>query len=328
MNKTSAEPTFVVPTLRSASGPRSVRAKLRRLRRMPFSELAGRGRQEAAKLLERIATTERTIDPATILRDHAPAYVDGAAALEMLRTVAPSRFFAGVENLPFAAQAVAGHRDAVLSRAAATLQNRFDLLGYRTLWFGDPIDWQLDPVWSRRAPRVHWTQLDPLDPAEVGDSKIVWELNRHQWVAGVAQAFALTGDERYAEAALRAIESWVEANPYGIGVNWSSSLEVAYRLMSWSWTLMLVRDASALTADRATAILASVWLHARYVARYLSFYFSPNTHLTGEALGLFYAGTLFSEFTEAPRWRRLGARVLIAESRAQICADGVHFERS
>src|SRR5688572_19869206 len=138
----------------------------------------------------------------------------------------------------------------------------------------------------------------------------------------------MTGDERYAQAALSAIESWIEANPYGIGVNWSSSLEVAYRLMSWSWTLMLVRDASALTADRVTAILASVWLHARYVARYLSFYFSPNTHLTGEALGLFYAGTLFSEFTDARRWRRLGARVLIAESRAQICADGVHFERS
>ena len=71
-----------------------------------------------------------------------------------------------------------------------------------------------------------------------------------------------------------------------------------------------------------------MWLHAHYVARYLSFYFSPNTHLTGEALGLFYAGTLFSEFKDASRWRRLGARVLTAESRSQICADGVHFERS
>ena len=138
----------------------------------------------------------------------------------------------------------------MLSSAAATLQNRFDLLGYQTLWFGDPIDWHLDPVWSRRAPRVHWTQLNPLDPAEVGDSKVVWELNRHQWVAGLAQAYAVTGDERYAESALRAIESWIEANPYGIGVNWSSSLEVAYRLMSWSWTLMLIRESAALSAQR------------------------------------------------------------------------------
>jgi len=91
---------------------------------------------------------------------------------------------------------------------------------------------------------------------------------------------------------------------------------------------MLVRDSAALSASRLSRMLANVWLHTNYVARYLSFYFSPNTHLTGEALGLFYAGTLFREFDAAERWRRLGARVLVAESRSQICADGVHFERS
>ena len=328
MNKTSAQPTLVVPAFRSASGPRSVIDKLRRLRSMPLSEIAGRSRQEAAKLIDRVTTVDRPVDAATILREQAPAFVNSAAALEILREVAPSRFFAGVEDLQFVSRSVAGHRDAVMSRAAATLQHRFDLLGYQTLWFGDPIDWHLDPVWSRRAPRVHWTQLNPLDPAEVGDSKVVWELNRHQWVAGLAHAFAVSGDERYAESALRAIESWIEGNPYGIGVNWSSSLEVSYRLMSWSWTLMLIRESAALSAQRLAGILANVWLHAHYVARYLSFYFSPNTHLTGEALGLFYAGTLFSEFKDASRWRRLGARVLTAESRSQICADGVHFERS
>jgi hypothetical protein len=348
--KASTEPTYVVPAfpppprLRrvspklaeivraaadgSASRSRSVFATLRRLRDMPLSEIAGRSRQEATKVLERVTAADRPIDPAAILRDHAPVYAQAASAFNIFRTVAPSRFFAGVEDLSFAAQAVPENRDAALSSASETLQHRFDLLGYRTLWFGDPIDWHLDPVWARRAPRVHWTRLNPLDPAEVGDSKVVWELNRHQWVARLAQAYAATGDERYAETALRAIELWIEANPHGIGVNWSSSLEVAYRLMSWSWTLMLVRDSASLSAHRLTTILANVWLHARYVARYLSFYFSPNTHLTGEALGLFYAGTLFAEFKEADHWRRLGARVLIAESRAQICADGVHFERS
>ena len=57
-------------------------------------------------------------------------------------------------------------------------------------------------------------------------------------------------------------------------------------------------------------------------------HFSPNTHLTGEALGLFYAGVLFREFADAPRWRELGARILLTESRRQITADGVHFEQS
>ena len=70
----------------------------------------------------------------------------------------------------------------------------------------------------------------------------------------------------------------------------------------------LLREAAPLSSERLTTILASVWLHARHVARYLSYYFSPNTHLTGEALGLFYAGTLFPEFRQSPQWRDLAKK--------------------
>ena len=47
--------------------------------------------------------------------------------------------------------------------------------------------------------------------------------------------------------------------------------------------------------------------HARHVERYLSCYFSPNTHLTGEALGLFYAG-LCSPSLPTRALARLGTR--------------------
>ena len=77
------------------------------------------------------------------------------------------------------------------------------------------------------------------------------------------------------------------ANPTGVGINWASSLEVAYRLMSWCWVATLIRDAPAVTGSWALTLLAAVWAHAHHVRRYLSRSFSPNTHLTGEALGLF-----------------------------------------
>ncbi len=327
MAESSTHPSYVTPVPREPGGSRSLIDRMRRARQMPLSELAGRGRQEATKLVERI-TSGRKIDPLAILREHAPALALPGSAHAILRGAATRRFFAGVEDPNLIGELLPEHRAAVLERAAATLKNRFDLLGYRTLWFGDPIDWHFDPVLSRHAPRRHWTQLNPLDPTSVGDSKVVWELNRHQWVAGLAQAYAFTGHEPCAERALSALESWIDENPYGIGVNWSSSLEVSYRIMSWAWTLMLLRDSPALTSDRLRLLLAYFWLHAGYVSRYLSTYFSPNTHLTGEALGLFYAGTLFPEFRQAKRWRDLGQRVLVGESRSQICADGVHFERA
>ena len=88
----------------------------------------------------------------------------------------------------------------------------------------------------------------PSGPRSVGDSKVVWELNRHQWVVRLAQAWALTRDERYAEACMATIDSWLDANPPGLGINWASSLEVSYRLISWCWALLLIRNCA--DADR------------------------------------------------------------------------------
>ncbi|HSD46787.1 MAG TPA: alginate lyase family protein, partial [Pyrinomonadaceae bacterium] len=57
-------------------------------------------------------------------------------------------------------------------------------------------------------------------------------------------------------------------------------------------------------------------------------YFSPNTHLTGEALGLFYLGTVLPEFKESSRWRENSLRVLLTQLRRHVLPDGVYFEQS
>jgi len=307
------------------------RSPLRRIAEMSLAEIACRGRHEVSKWLER-AWTGCAVKGQTLLVDRAPGLADPEMARRVLRERAPGRFFAGAadrtvldilrERLPDdCRERVATATDIVVGR-------RFDLLGYRQLSFGEPIDWHLDPVWGRRAPLVHWGQIDPLDSAQVGDSKIVWELNRHQWMVSLGQAWALTGDERYGDACVGAIDHWLDANPPGTGINWASSLEVALRLMSWCWTLLLLRDLPTLSGARLTRILSAIWQHASHIRRYLSHYYSPNTHLTAEALGLFYAGSLFTEFRDAPRWCELAACILAAQSARQISADGVHFEQS
>jgi hypothetical protein len=117
-------------------------------------------------------------------------------------------------------------------------------------------------------------------------------------------------------------------NPPGMGIAWASSLEVSYRLMSWCWALLLIRDWPGLPPRAARDVLAAIWQHAVFVRRYLSFYFSPNTHLTGEALGLAHAGFVFPMFREAHDWRMVAIRVLSEECRRQVHPDGVHFEQS
>jgi hypothetical protein len=297
---------------------------LDRLRQMPVREIAGRGRQEASKWWDRVATDG--LRAATARRA-----TGGRTAPEAFRPEWAARFFAGAvddrtaarlsEHLPEA-------RQAVLARADKILQGRFDLLGYRDLSFGDPIDWHFDPVSGRHAPRVHWTRLDPLDHASIGDSKVLWELNRHQWFVRLGQAYRITGDERYAAPFASTVRDWVRANPVGSGINWASSLEASLRLVSWCWALVLFRGSAALTPELFARASAVIWAHAAHVARYLSHYFSPNTHLTGEALGLVYVGVLFPHWRRVRRWSRAGLRILVEQSERQVHADGVYFEQS
>ena len=153
-------------------------------------------------------------------------------------------------------------------------------------------------------------------------------LHRHQWVVRLAQAWSVTRDERHAAACIKAIDAWLDANPPGLGLNWATSADAPYRLVSWTWMLLLVRDAPVVSAAWVQRVLAAIWVHATHVRRYLSYHRSGNAELLGEALGLFYAATVFPEFRDAPRWRDVAFRILVGECDAQVCQDGVHVERS
>jgi hypothetical protein len=65
-----------------------------------------------------------------------------------------------------------------------------------------------------------------------------------------------------------------------------------------------------------------------HVEHNLSYYFSPNTHLTGEALALYVVGTALPELAASARWSATGRRILLTEIDRQISADGGHAERS
>lgn len=216
----------------------------------------------------------------------------------------------------------------IIEKANRICEGKFDLLGFTNLSFGDPIDWQFEPTTGKRIPLVHWSKLDYLDVELAGDKKIIWELNRHQYFTTLGQAYWLTGDERYAQVFARHLETWMETNPPKLGINWASSLEVAFRSISWVWAFYFFKLSPSVSNETFTRAWKFLYLSARHLESYLSTYFSPNTHLTGEALGLFYLGTLLPEFREARRWQSLGSRILIEQLPLHVKTDGVYFEQS
>jgi hypothetical protein len=229
---------------------------------------------------------------------------------------------------------------AILREADEICVQRFRLLGYENLGFalgavperagdgGSQIDWRLDPVHGKRAPLEPWFRIPFLDFAVVGDHKVIWELNRHQHLVTLAKARLLSGDEKYARELLAQWRSWIKANPYPLGINWGSTLEVAFRSLSWIWVDQLLGSAEGASAEFRAEMAPVLAFHGRYIERYLSTHFSPNTHLLGEALALFFLGTLYPQMPRADRWKEAGWRVVLREAERQVRPDGVYFEQS
>jgi len=207
--------------------------------------------------------------------------------------------------------------------------HQFDLLGYRGLSFGDRnIEWQRDPVHGINAPAAPWFRVPYLDFSQVGDHKIVWELSRHQHLMLLARAWLYTGDGQFLETIQNLWENWRTTNPYPMGINWASTLEVAFRCLSWIWVDHMTAGATDFPESFRTKLREAIGECAVYTERYLSTYFAPNTHLLGEVLALFFVGVLYPGFERAQHWREYGWRMLLQESSRQVRADGFHFEQS
>jgi hypothetical protein len=222
---------------------------------------------------------------------------------------------------------IPGYADGIVAQAEKVCRHSFDVLGYSELDYGSPINWHLDAVHGKQAPRKLFHRVRYLDFAEVGDSKVTWEINRHQHLVTLAKAYRLTGDRRYADEILRQWRDWRASNPYPVGINWASSLEAAFRSLAWLWTYHLLEGASGLPEIRQEW-LRGLALHGRHIERYLSTYFSPNTHLLGEGVGLFFLGVLCPELKSAKHWQTQGWKIILREAERQVQSDGFHFEQS
>jgi hypothetical protein len=286
------------------------------LRTGKYDELVGRGRQALAKRTDRALSL---------------LGYDFAKHACALQSSSPGNFVFKPESidsiLTLLRQRLPGRAEQIIQEAEEIRHHRFRLLGYPAVDYGHSIDWHLDSIHGKRAPKRPFYRLHYLDFAECGDVKITWELNRHQQFVTLAKAYRLTNNRRYVDELFRQKRHWQSENPYPIGINWASSLEVAFRTLSWIWALALL-SGSPNVPDVRREWLPSLALHGRHIERYLSTYFSPNTHLLGEAVALFFLGVLFPEMVAAERWKRLGWGILLQQSQRQVRSDGFHFEQS
>jgi hypothetical protein len=214
--------------------------------------------------------------------------------------------------------------DREIGEARRLAAHQFTLLGHR-MHHGESIAWSRDPVSGRDWSRGFSPDIVYRSPARLGDIKLPWELNKHQYFFTLGQAAWLSGDVRFAAEIVRQIEHWIADNPCERGINWISALETGTRAVSWIMAYPFYAGCGNEQFRRQLA--RSLAEHMFFVERHLSIGPFANTHLAGEAAAL-VAGGLFLACPHSARWLDIGLRTLDQEIDRQVTADGIHAERS
>jgi hypothetical protein len=215
-----------------------------------------------------------------------------------------------------------------VAAAERIVEGWLDVYALRALDIGSPPRWNRDPKSGIEAPAAFGKLLDTGDPDLVGDIKYLWQPNRHHHLVTLAQAYALTQKGIYVESLAEQLDSWFLACPYGVGPNWSSALEAAVRLISWSAAWQILGGQEKLPHEFRARWLRSIYQHAQFIRGWFTLHSSAGHRLIGEAAGLFVAALTWPYWREARGWAASAKSILEREALAQNAPDGVNREQS
>lgn len=220
------------------------------------------------------------------------------------------------------------------ARADAELRGEMKIFAQEDARLDSTPNWNRDPSTGTVAPLTFGKTLNYRDPSLVGDIKYLWEPNRHLQLTHLAQAWSLTQDQQYLDGLRGQLTSWLDQCPYPKGPNWTSSLELAIRLINWSfvWQLTGGAEGPLVAGPNGRAFrerwLTSIYQHAHFIQGHYSRYSSANNHLIGEAAGVVVAAATWPFWNQMGAWGKRARSILREEALRQNAPDGVNREQA
>lgn len=213
--------------------------------------------------------------------------------------------------------------------AELALSHRVDFLGSGLVDLGPEIDWHRDFKSGYRWPDRFYTEVEVTRLGDRSDAKVPWELSRCHHLLSLARAARLFEQERYARAFESQLESWLDANRPGVGINWTNAMEVGIRAVNLVWALATLESWRPLDPDLRRRVADSLRWHGHHIEANLEGtpYLRSN-HYLGDILGLLVLGATLSGEPSAGKWFRQARQAFEREMRSQVCSDGVSFEAS
>lgn len=196
----------------------------------------------------------------------------------------------------------------------------------------EPKDWHCD-FFSGKSFPIKFSKKIDIRKDPYLSAKVVWEVNRLQFLMQLVIEYQNTKEATYLNDFIRIVKSWKDNNPYLIGVNWYSNIEVNLRLINWflCWEALqvenLIKENACFNHFVTNDWLPLIYQHCVYSFNNPSKYSSANNHLISEYAGLFTAASKWN-FQESEKWIKYSQKGLEEEIITQHSKNGVNKEEA
>ena len=171
---------------------------------------------------------------------------------------------------------------------------------------------------------INWSHMPGDDP------EFIYQFNRHRYWICLGQAYAMTMDEKYAEAFVKQFMSWVEQNPLNEKTKHTTwrTIEAGLRGEYWCKAIQYFRDSKAVTDEVIECFYKTLVQHAEYIIASHSPYRLMSNWGVLEDHGLFVIGMTLPPTEHKEAYIQIALKHLETQIRMQVMNDGVHWEQS
>lgn len=219
-------------------------------------------------------------------------------------------------------------KNVIISEAELILQNKFQTLGSEITFLGETINWHKDFKSGRIWRKDFYTKINSKQTINKSDIKVPWELSRFHQAIWLAKTYLITKDEKYSVKFFEILNDWIDENPFGYGINWNCSMEIAIRAVNWILALHIFKHSPNFTDEIKLKIYRSLFQHGLFIRNNLEFGRRNGNHYLSDLMGLIWLGAFFFDYRFGKKWLNFAMGELEREIQVQVYEDGVDYEKS
>ena len=194
------------------------------------------------------------------------------------------------------------------------------------------IDWSIDfKSGYRWNENIFYGDILSYDnDKKASDIKIPWELSRCQHLITLAEAYRLTGNQKYSDEIKYQIIDWINNNRFGYGPNWVCAMDVGIRVSNWLVALEIIKHSEVLN-DKVFLRMLSVSIHHHYDYLINNLEWNSNltsNHYLSDIVGIFFISNYFPHFKNSSKNKTKFKDEIEKEIFKQTYEDGMDFEGS